>query len=231
MLIGKKESGYMESSKSIEYQHKVQAPVEEGGNYQQGLLSKRGIAISVLPFTESVQKSVSIISQAAPDDVPKIASEQIKVISDYYSEVLKQCKQSFNWARYVAIIGFIFFIGAVVFLLIFQLQKMATISLIAGALIEVSSGVGFYLYSKSMSQMADYFDILDATQRYLLANSICERIADSESKDKARSDLIKTISLSGPRINNAPADKQENKEEAMDPTFRTFDSRFLIFRR
>ena len=93
---------------------------------------------------------------------------------------------------------------------------MATISLIAGALIEVSSGVGFYLYSKSMSQMADYFDILDETQRYLLANSICERIANSESKDKARSDLIKTISLSRPRINKVHPDKHDNKEETID---------------
>ena len=67
----------MESNESKKFQNQVEVPVEESGNSQQGLFSNRGIAISVSPFTESVQKSVSIISQAAPDDVPKIASEQM----------------------------------------------------------------------------------------------------------------------------------------------------------
>ncbi|MGD0953758.1 MAG: hypothetical protein ABR985_15445 [Methanotrichaceae archaeon] len=161
-------------------------------------------------FIEALQN----ISQADTGEVTKIASEEIKIIREYHLEVLKQSKQSFNWAKYVAIIGFIFFIGAVIFLLVFQLQSMATISLIAAALIEVSSGVGFYLYSKSISQMADYFHILDATQRYLLANSICEGL-DGDYKQKARSDLIRTISneplqLESNKVNETPHRKNHD---------------------
>ena len=146
---------------------------------------------SILEISGKIDEAAKNISEADPGDVPKIASEQIKIISEYYLEVLKQSKESFLWAKRVAMVGFAFFIGAVIFLLVFQLQNMATISLIAGALIEISSGIGFYLYSKSIFQMADYFKILDTTQRYLLANSMCEGLEDC--KDETRSAIIKQL--------------------------------------
>lgn len=65
-------------------------------------------------------------------------------------------------------------------------------SLISGSLIEVISGINFYLYGKTSVQLADFQTRLDVTQRFLLAKSICESL-EGDYKQKARSELIQTI--------------------------------------
>ncbi len=72
------------------------------------------------------------------------------------------------------------------------MQNVAVVSLISGALIEVISGINFYLYGKTSVQLADFQTRLDVTQRFLLANSMCESL-EGDYKQKARSELIRTI--------------------------------------
>jgi len=63
---------------------------------------------------------------------------------------------------------------------------------VSGALIEVVSGIGFYLYNKSASQLAMFHTRLDSTQRFLLANSVCEGL-EGDFKQQARSNLVRMI--------------------------------------
>ncbi|MDQ3180070.1 MAG: hypothetical protein M3Q33_06075 [Acidobacteriota bacterium] len=64
--------------------------------------------------------------------------------------------------------------------------------IISGALIEVIAAINFYLYAKTSSQLATFHTRLGTTQRFLLANSMCESL-EGEFKQKARYDLIKTV--------------------------------------
>jgi len=63
---------------------------------------------------------------------------------------------------------------------------------ISGALVELIAGINFYLYSRCVSQLADFHVRLDLTQRFLLANSICEGL-DGDFKQQARSDLVRAL--------------------------------------
>jgi hypothetical protein len=54
------------------------------------------------------------------------------------------------------------------------------------------AGVVFYLYGKTTSQLGDFHGRLEALQRYLLANSICESL-QGEGKEAARTELIREI--------------------------------------
>jgi hypothetical protein len=58
--------------------------------------------------------------------------------------------------------------------------------------VEVISGVNFYLYGKTTTQMAEFQSRLDMTQRFLLANSICENL-DGDFKQNTRSQLVLKI--------------------------------------
>jgi O-acetylhomoserine/O-acetylserine sulfhydrylase-like pyridoxal-dependent enzyme len=82
--------------------------------------------------------------------------------------------------------------GALVFLLAAQASLIATISVIGGAMVEVIAGINFVLYGKTTTQLANFHERLDRTQRFLLANSICESL-NGEIKEKARAALVHTI--------------------------------------
>ncbi len=122
------------------------------------------------------------------NNIERIAASQIQLLTSYYSLVLTQAQRSFTWALIWAFIGISSFIAAGVFLLVNHLNDIAYISAIGGALIEVISGINFYLYSKSSSQLAEFHARLDSTQRILLANTICEKI-EGDLKQETRSQL------------------------------------------
>ncbi len=132
------------------------------------------------------------LRQADPKNVQEIAASQIALLSNYHREVLDQAKKSFLWALLATGIGLIFFLSAIGFVIYRQATQVAIISAIGGVLIEFIAGINFYLYGKTASQMAEFQFRLDVTQRFLLANSMCESLAE-EYKHKTRSELIKKI--------------------------------------
>ena len=140
----------------------------------------------------TIKDSVERLSKAKPGDVQEIAASQIQLLSSYYTLVLDQARRSFRWALIAAGVGFIFFLTSVGTLLAQQPQNMALVSMFSGALIEVISGINFYLYNKSASQLAEFHTRLDLTQRFLLANSVCEGL-EGDFKQQARSNLVKMI--------------------------------------
>ncbi len=81
-----------------------------------------------------------------------------------------------------------------------DLQNASIISLISGSLVEVISGINFYLYGKSVAQLADFQSYLDRTQSILLANSICESLSE-EHKHITRAELVKIVAGRGNNIN------------------------------
>ncbi len=135
---------------------------------------------------------------ARPEDVQLIARAQVTKLEDYYNTALTQAKQNFNWALIAAGVGSAFFLFAVGVLLTVQSTAVATISVISGALVQVISGLNFYLYNRTTNQLVDFSARMDQTQRFLLANSICESL--DTSKEKTRAALVTTIAtlLPGP---------------------------------
>lgn len=132
------------------------------------------------------------LAEAKPADVQVIAATQIAYLSQYYGEVLKQAKKSFNWALIAAGIGLIFFLSSIIFDALKLNSSSAIISTTCGLIIEFISAINFYLYNRASLQMAEYQERLDRTQRFLLANSICEGL-ETDAKQKARSGLIDVI--------------------------------------
>lgn len=139
-------------------------------------------------YTPSIER----LSKTDPSKVQEIVASQIELLSIYHNLVLDQARRSFRWALIAAGIGFGFFLASVAFLLFQQAQNTAVISLISGALIEVISGINFFLYGKTSAQLAEFQTRLDKTQRFLLANSVCEGL-NEEFKQKSRSNLVRAI--------------------------------------
>lgn len=135
------------------------------------------------------------LAESDADDVQKIAATQLELLDDYHKEVLQQAKKSFNVAVGAGIVGLIFFLAVLLNLVKAdsnQKNSFAVVGTISGALIEVISGLNFYLYGKASAQMSNFQKRLDKTQRYLIANSICSCLSE-DFRDASRSELVKII--------------------------------------
>jgi uncharacterized membrane-anchored protein len=116
-----------------------------------------------------------------------LAIDQIKMLNQYYAEALDQANKSFWLAVLFALVGLGVFALAAVSIL---KGESASNSLISGAVVEVVSGVGFYLHGKSLSAMTDNSNKMDRMQRYLLAYALSEKLEDEIT---ALTELIKAI--------------------------------------
>ncbi len=142
------------------------------------------------PLLQDIKNAYTELSKA--DSVQEIAASQTKILSNYYLLVLDQADRSFLWAIIASAVGLIFFVAAITFLLLQESLDVAVVSLISGALIEIISGINFYLFNKTTSQFNDFHIRLESTQKFLLGNSMCDGL-DETTKQETLSNLIHTM--------------------------------------
>lgn len=158
-------------------------------------LNRKRVMVKALDIKEPLKE----LSTAK--GVQEVAASQLTILGEYYNNVLSQSQRSFYFALISAGIGLLFIIAAASFLLLNQLQELALITMLGSVLSGFVSGVNFYLYNKSSSQMEEFHSRLETTQRFLLADSLCNSITDTDKKNETRCDLIKTIA----KINTEPS--------------------------
>jgi hypothetical protein len=90
-------------------------------------------------------------------------------------------------------VGLLFIVASAGFLLLNKIEQLTLITGLGSVLSTFVSGVNFYLYKESSSQLGDFHNRLDMTQRFLLADGLCNTITDANKKDDTRCALIKTI--------------------------------------
>lgn len=153
--------------------------------------SSSGRMVSSLPRSlKDLQKACDAIATSAPGDTHRIASLMQQMSLDYYADVRKQAQQSFASALVAATVGTLFFLYAV--LRAMSSENGVWIGIAAGALVQVISAINFYLYGRAARQFASFHICLERTNRFLLANTLCEQLA-SPLQDQVRQDLIKIV--------------------------------------
>ena len=73
-----------------------------------------------------------------------------------------------------------------------QVSQQALLSSIAGVLIQFIAGVNFYLYFRAGRQFASFHVCLERTNRFLIANSLCEQLSEP-ARDEMRSELLRIV--------------------------------------
>jgi hypothetical protein len=144
-----------------------------------------------------VRESIERLGTASTKDVQQIVASQLELLTACHQVALGQSNRSFFWALIGSGAGLLLFVVAVGFSLLTGLSQASIVPLIAGAVVEVVSGVVFYLYGQTSLQLSAFHGRLEVLQRYLLANSICEGLSEAE-RDKARAGLIGEISRGQP---------------------------------
>jgi len=132
------------------------------------------------------------LSKADPANVLEVAAYQTQLIHDYHREAIAQAGKSLWGALIASVIALLFFLSSIGLILFQQPQSAAVISLISGALVQFISAINFYLYGRTSKQFAEFQSRLDTTQRFLIANSICEGLK-GDFKQQARIELVRAI--------------------------------------
>lgn len=139
--------------------------------------------------------AIAAIQQSDPTDFQQIAATQLELANSYYTAVRIQSAQSFLWSRVTSGIGFVFFLAAIVFLIV-ELGKVsyfgAAVSAVGGVLVEVYAGLIQWQGKQTSNQSKDYHVRLDRIQRFIIANSTCEGL-DGQEKQQMRSEIIRKL--------------------------------------
>jgi hypothetical protein len=155
---------------------------------ESGIATKNGTSGLSL---EQIRKTCGEIAAAGRGDTNKIASLISEMSLRYYQDVLQQAQQSFRWALAAAAVGVAFFVYAAVLFMQHEADG-ARLSVISGALVQVISGINFYLYGRASRQFASFHVCLERTNRFLLTNTVCDNLSDAK-KDEMRSELIRVM--------------------------------------
>jgi hypothetical protein len=147
----------------------------------------------------AILTAIAELGTAAVKDVQQIAASQLTLLAGYHQIALIQSSRSFFWALIGSGAGLTLFAVAVAFSLLNGLSAASLVPLVAGAVVQVVSGVVFYLYGKTSAQLSAFHSRLEILQRYMLANSICESL-DGEARNTARAALIQEISRTKPPV-------------------------------
>jgi hypothetical protein len=145
----------------------------------------------------AASSAIENVALADPSNIQAVAASQLEISNDYYQTVLRQAKQSFRAAVAAAIVGLLFFLAAVGLGIVRHTIEVAIISALSGGIVELIAGLNFWLFGQTATQLDLFHVRLEQTQRFLLANSVCENLSD-DSRDAARADLVKLIGTSGP---------------------------------
>lgn len=138
---------------------------------------------------EELRAKCEELAETEPGDTRKLSSLLQQMSLNYYEAVRRQAQQSFYCALGAAGIGTLFFLGAIIFM---QAEGRA-LSIVAGALVEVIAGINFYLYARAARQFASFHICLERTNRFLLANSLCENLVAGDEKERVRAELVRTV--------------------------------------
>lgn len=141
---------------------------------------------------KSLKESLDRLSNTDSKDVQGIGATQMEILNHYYSMGMDQSKNSFKFASAAALAGLAFFIVLIAYSVLKPQQNVINIASLGTVLSGFITGISFYTYNKSTSQLSSFHDKLFMTQRYLLANSMCEEI-NGGCKDETRSAIIKKL--------------------------------------
>lgn len=123
-------------------------------------------------------------------DVIELMQSNLLEIKEYFAINKLQARKSFSSALFICFLGFFIYVAGLIIGLIFN-KNFALYTTIAGSIIELISGLFFYIYNKSIKQINIFFGSLLDTQRYLFSIQLVDKI--KQNKDFVYAYIISSI--------------------------------------
>ena len=140
------------------------------------------------------------------DDVIDLMLKNVRELREYYIISKRQATNAFSASLIVCFLGFIVYIAGIVVFVISG-ENALLLTTISGTIVEVISGLFFWLYRHAIRQLNIYHQRLGTTEKYLTAI----RLVDKMERDK-HDDMYKHI-IECVLIDNHMQSKEENEKK------------------
>ena len=108
-----------------------------------------------------------------------------KIINEYYVINKRQANRVFNATLTACVMGgIIFIIGSIV--AFWGGQKVSFYTTISGCVVELISGLFFWLYKRTIDQLNLYHERLGSTEKYLTAVQLVDKMSEQEKDSMYR---------------------------------------------
>lgn len=103
--------------------------------------------------------------------------KNVSELREYYVISKNQARRSFSAALTICFLGIVIYSFGIVSVIFFKADA-TIITLIAGTIVEIISGLFFWLYVQASKQLDIYHKRLGATEKYLTAMQLVEKISE-----------------------------------------------------
>lgn len=141
------------------------------------ILSSKVSEVEAKKVRISIKEFSDLLSKNEQVDIIKIMYENVGEMREYYVISKQQANKSFISALFICFTGVaIYIIG--IFSYIFLGKDINIISVISGTVVEIISGLFFWLYKNTIKQLEIYHKRLELTEKYLIAYHMIQQIPE-----------------------------------------------------
>ncbi len=138
----------------------------------------------MLPFKESIEsKEFNIV---------ELMKQNVLETKEYYVINKRHANRAFSASLVFCILGFILYASGLIHVILNEGSDITLIAIVSGTVVELVSGLFFWLYTRTTNQLALFHERLVSTEQFLAAIHLVEDISESE-RDKAYINLIDKI--------------------------------------
>lgn len=135
-------------------------------------------------------------------DVISLMINNVSELREYYVISKRQANRAFSSTLFVCVLGFLIFVVGIVAAAVTG-RELALYTTISGCVVEIISGLFFWLYRNTTAQLNIYHERLGRTEKYLTALQVTEKMSQGK-QDEMYQFIIQSI-----LDNGNPYDTQE----------------------
>ena len=140
-------------------------------------------------------KNLDVLAEKSKEenqDIRALMFENLKELKEFYVICKQQIRKSFSAAMFSCFAGFVLFVLAVIIFLLGGNNSASLTAGLSGAIVEIVSGLYFWMYRETSKQLGKYHKRLEATEKYLIALQIIEMLPE-ENRNEQYGKLIDYI--------------------------------------
>lgn len=163
---------------------------------------------SIKKENEEIKEKVESVKELADGEanVLDLMLKNVSELREYYVISKNQARRSFSSALLICFFGIVIYSFGIISV-VFLEADATLITIVSGTVVEIISGLFFWLYMQASKQLDIYHKRLGTTEKYLTAMQLIEKMSENE-KDSQYDRLILHMITDGMEL---PLSKEENK--------------------
>lgn len=157
------------------------------------------IITSILTFKESksirkeTEYTLKDVQNQSDYDVFKLLYKNVRESTEYYIISKRQANKSFTLAIISCVLGVLIYICGFIIISVFD-KDIIIFTTIAGSVVELITGLSFWVYNKCIKQLSEYHKRLSSTEKYLTSIQMADKMNES-GKEEMYKWLIQNVML------------------------------------